>query len=503
MTNQRQFFSKSYLFLYFTSSLVIGIAIASFWIPALWQILVFFSLTLILTAAWWKIPAARAVGFCGLFLLLGVWRFTVAQPANDSDLLRTHNDQEKITFVGTVTEEPDVRSDNIKLTVSGEEMGQREVAGKVLVTVPRFPEYSYGDRLQISGKLKDPGEFDGFSYRDYLAKFGVYSVCYRPQVELISTGGGGVFQRGLLRAKQRFKDKIELILPEPQASFLAGMLLGAKRGLPEDLREQFNIVGVSHIIVISGFHVAIVAGLLMNFGLALSLSRQQAFWLAVVGLILFILLTGAQASAVRAGIMGGLVLLAMQAGRLSDIKNALLLAATVMLLINPKLLRFDVGFQLSFLATIGIVYLSPHFKKLLAMLPEGLKIRESATMTLSAQVTTLPIIITNFERLSVVAPLANIMIVPLMPLTMMAGFVSGLVSFVSLALGKVMAGGAWLLLSYKIVVVEWLARLPYAAVEINELWWGWGVIYYGALFLTLYLKGAKMKRAKVKKAEKP
>ena len=278
--------------------------------------------------------------------------------------------------------------------------------------------------------------------------FGIYSVCYRPQVELVSTGGGNIFQRGLLRVKQRFKDQVELVLPEPQASFLAGMLLGAKGGLPEDVREQFNIVGVSHIIVISGFHVAIVAGLLMNLGLALSLSRRQAFWLAVVGLILFILLTGAQTSAVRAGIMGGLVLLAMQAGRLSDVKNLLLLAAVVMLLINPLLLRFDVGFQLSFLATIGIVYLSPLITKLLRFLPEALKIRESATMTLSAQVTTLPIIITSFERLSVVAPLANIMIVPLMPVTMMVGFVSGLVSFVSLALGKVLAGGAWLLLMF-------------------------------------------------------
>jgi len=384
MAKYQRFFSKSYLFLYFTSSFVIGVTMASFWTPLAWQMLVFFVLAIILVTVWWKTAWLRTIGFCGLFLLLGLWRLAVAQPTDNVGLLSAHNDQEKITFVGVVLEEPDKRADKVKLTVVGEEIfngvERVGVAGKALITVPRYPEYSYGDRLQISGQLKDPGEFDGFSYRDYLAKFGIYSVCYRPQIELIDGGGGNMFQRGLLYIKQRFKEKIELILPEPQASFLAGMLLGAKRGLPDDVREQFNVVGVSHIIVISGFHVAIVAGLLMNLGLVLSLSRQQAFCLAVIGLVLFILLTGAQTSAVRAGIMGGLVLLAMQAGRLSDVKNALLLAATVMLLINPKLLRFDIGFQLSFLATIGIVYLSPSIEKVLKILPRSLKIRESATI---------------------------------------------------------------------------------------------------------------------------
>ena len=497
MINKHRLLSKSYLFLYFTSSLVIGVVVASFWIPAAWQMLAFFVLAIILISVWWKTPRLRVAGFCGLFLLLGIWRFVAAQPADDVNLLRVHNDKEKITFVGVVIEEPDVRADSVKLTVTGEKLldggRRRTVSGKILMTVPRYPEFSYGDRLQISGKLKDPGEFDGFSYRDYLAKFGIYSVCYRPQVELIGTNEGNIFQRGLLRAKHYFKSRLELILPEPQASFLSGMLLGAKRGLPEELREKFNVVGVSHIIVISGFHVAIVAGLLMNLGLALSLSRRQAFWWAAVGLVLFILLTGAQASAVRAGIMGGLVLLAMQAGRLSDVKNALLLAATIMLLINPKLLRFDVGFQLSFLATIGIVYLSALIKKALRFLPAALKIRESATMTLSAQITTLPVLIFNFERLSVVAPLANILIVPLMPLTMMAGFGAGMASLVSLTFGKVLATGAWLLLSYKLMVVEWLARLPYAALEINDLWWGWGIVYYGLVFLIFSFRKLKKK----------
>ena len=275
-------------------------------------------------------------------------------------------------------------------------------------------------------------------------------------------------------------------LPEPQASLLSGILLGAKRGLPEELREKFNIAGVSHIIVISGFHVAVVAGLLMNFGLALSLSRKQAFWLSIIGIIFFILLTGSQVSAIRAGIMGGLVLLAMYSGRLANARNGLLLAAVIMLLINPKLLRFDVGFQLSFLATIGIIYTSPYITKRLRILPEILKIRESAAMTLSAQILTLPVVVYNFDKLSLVAPLANIMVVPLVPVTMLLGALSGAGTIIWVNLGKIFSFLAWVLLSYKIKVVELLASFNFSYFEIYDLWWGWIEGYYILVLYWIY-----------------
>lgn len=440
--------------------------------------------------AWRKVSVIMLFGLIVLFILVGLWRFEASGVNDHLDHISDYNDKEEIYFEGIIKSEPDIRKDRIKYTVQVDKLvGHREqknVTGKVLITIPRYPEYNYGDRLNISGKLLSPGEYNDFSYKDYLSKFGIYSVSYDPKIELISQTEGNVAYRSILKIKKKFKEKLSGLMPEPQSSLLNGIILGEKRGLPEDLREQFNLTGVSHIIVISGFHVAIVAGLIMNFCLAISLSRKQSFWISIIGIIFFITITGFQTSAIRAAIMGGLVLLAMYSGRLSNPRNALCLAAVIMLMINPKLLRYDVGFQLSFLATISIIYLSSHIKKYLVFLPKLFKIRESAAMTISAQFLTLPIIVYNFERLSVVAPITNILIVPLVPISMMLGGLVGLIGFISNYLGQALAFLVWILLSYKIAVVENLAAIKYSYYEIYDLWWGWILVYYIFSFYLIY-----------------
>jgi competence protein ComEC len=260
------------------------------------------------------------------------------------------------------------------------------------------------------------------------------------------------------------------------------MLLGQKRAMSKEVREWFNKCSTTHITVISGMHVSIVATLLMNLALAFYLSRKQAFWFAVIGITLFVILTGAQASAVRAGIIGGLVLLAIHSGRLSEIKNALLFTASTMLLINPRILKFDVGFQLSFLAVIGIVYLSPYLEKGLKFFPQTFKIRDSASMTLSAQIMTLPLILFHFGRISLIAPIANILILPLVPLTMILGFISGVLGLVWIFLGQITSWLTWLFLTYELLVVKWLSKIPFASIEIKNVWVGLLVIYYLVLF---------------------
>lgn len=187
----------------------------------------------------------------------------------------------------------------------------------------------------------------------------------------------------------------------------------------------------------------------------------------------------------------------MYSGRLSNPRNALGLAAVIMLMINPKLLRYDVGFQLSFLATISIMYLSSYIKKYLVFLPKLFKIRESAAMTISAQFLTLPIIVYNFEKLSLVAPITNILIVPLVPISMILGGLAGFLGFISDYLGQVAAYPVWMLLSYKIAVVEKLAAIKYSYYEIYDLWWGWILVYYILSFYLIYRVG-KAKRLKEK-----
>lgn len=471
-------------------SFILGVSLASFYkeFPLFFYTLILLAAILFITI-WWEVRVIKIIGFCLLFFLWGISRFVISLPQENSDQLQTYNEQE-IIVEGVVAAEPDIRLDTTKLTINSRQGKQdlkddwSDITGQVLITVPRFPQYKYGDLLQLKCKLQTPAEFDDFSYKNYLAKYDIYSVCYYPEVKLLDSDQGNIVLSNIFVIKDKANGVFKKILTEPEASFLSGMILGIKRGIPEDLIESFNVTGTSHVIVISGLHITIVAGLLMYLAQGVfSLPRKYAFWVAVIGLILFILLTGARPSSIRAGIMGGLVLLAMNVGRVSDSKNAILLAASIMLLINPKILRFDMGFQLSFLATIGIIYLSPYLEKLLKFLPKIFKIREVATMTLAAQVLTLPVIIYNFERISIISPVVNILVVPLIPITVTTGFISLILGFIWYFIGKIFAFVPLFLLQYELFIVDLFSKIPYASLEVEKIWIGWIIIYYTGIAL--------------------
>lgn len=430
----------------------------------------------IIIFAWWKLKKVRLFGFCILFLIFGIFRYELDLPSERDEWIQSYNEKE-VVLTGIVLDEPDARWDKIKLTIGDIKIDNNNIFGKILITLPKYPEFNYGDKLEIVGKLQDPGEFDEFNYRDYLSRYGVYSVSYNSKAKLLSENNGNKLLFFVLEIKGKFRESLNKVLVKPQSSFLEGMILGNKRGIPEDLLDKFNLTGISHVIVISGFHVTIVSSLLLYFGM-LFLSRKQAFWLAVCGLLFFVLITGLKPSAIRATIMGGLVLVALNSGRMSNVRNVLLFAACVMLLINPKLLAFDVGFQLSFLATIGIVYFGPFLQKYLKFIPEAGKVREMASVTLSAQFLVLPIILQNFERVSLVAPITNILVLPMIPWTMMFGFLAGFLGMFWVFSGKLIGFVAWLFLSYEISVVKLLARIPFASLEMNRIWIGWILLYY-------------------------
>jgi competence protein ComEC len=290
----------------------------------------------------------------------------------------------------------------------------------------------------------------------------------------------------LLKTKNKLKKTTSIILTEPHASFLQGMLLGSKQGMPDDLKESFNLTGTSHIIVVSGLHITIVASVLIYLAQILSFSRKYALFFSLLGLVFFIFLIGAGPSVIRAGIMGSLIILAMYSGRLSDAKNALLCAVVIIILINPKVLRFDVGFQLSFLATVGIVYLSPYLNKVLKFIPNIFKIREVIAMTLAAQILTLPVIVYNFEKISIVSPLVNVLIVPLIPLTTIVGFISVFLGLIWIYFGKIFSIITWFLLQYEICIVRLFSKIPLASVEVNKIWVGWVIFYYIIITLIIW-----------------
>jgi competence protein ComEC len=500
--------SKSKILFYFCLSFIFGIFLSS--IIAFSQPLMLGFLTphlligaglilgIILISVLRRYPKVAVMGFCLIFLILGIWRHQTVELRIKNNELRKYNDLgEVITLVGKVVSEPDVREKSTKLTteinpITWVETGSRPILGKVLITVGRYPEYKYGDELKIIGELKTPPVFEDFNYKDYLAKSGIYSVVCWPEIEILAKDQGNFIYRKILGFKNKLRESIYQNLSPPQTSILGAMILGDKSRMSDDLKEKLNIAGVRHITAVSGMHIVILSGVLMSLLLGLGFWRGQAFYFSIIIISLFIIMIGAHPSAIRAGIMGGLFLLGQKVGRKSFSPRAIIMAAALMLVINPLLLLDDVGFQLSFLAAMGIIYLSPIFKRWFKFVPG--EIRNILAMTFAAQIFTLPILVYNFGRISLVAPLTNILILTFVPLIMISGFIFALVGMLWQPLGWIFSLPCWLLLTYLLKIVDFFSQ-PWAAKTIENIHWFWLIISYLILgFLVFWLN----KREKLK-----
>ncbi|MBL7053440.1 MAG: ComEC/Rec2 family competence protein, partial [Candidatus Portnoybacteria bacterium] len=315
-------------------------------------------------------------------------------------------------------------------------------------------------------------------YRAYLSKDKIYLTIYYSNIKLIEQNQANWFYQRIFNFKDKLRNVIEQTLLPPQSSVLKAIFLGDKYGLSNELKEKLNISGTRHIVAISGMHMIIMSQILLFLGLAVGLWRQQVFYFVLILLSIYILMIGAPASAIRAGIMAGLLLLAQKAGRLRSADRAVVFAATIMLLINPFLLKSDVGFQLSFIATLSIIYLKPILDEKTNKLPNPYQIKDILTMTLAAQLGTLPILIFHFGRLSLISPLANLLIVPLLPVIMILGVILSFTGLIWLSLAKIIAWPVWFLLTYLIKVVDYLSAVPLAAYEFKSTSWIFLIIYY-------------------------
>jgi competence protein ComEC len=252
--------------------------------------------------------AARLWAVVALSLLAGAWRLQFFQPTFDENHVAFFNDRpEPVILTGLVADEPDVRDNYTNLRLRVETIvidgPARPVNGLVLVRAPRFPEYVYGDRLAVRGQLETPPVFEDFSYKDYLARFGIHSLIRRPQVERLASGQGNPFWAAMLAFKSRASQSINHILEEPYASLLNGILLGIETGIPRQLYEAFNLTGTSHVIVISGSNISLVAGILLLLGQK-AIGKRFAPPLAMVGILIYTFLVGADAAVSRAAVMG-------------------------------------------------------------------------------------------------------------------------------------------------------------------------------------------------------
>jgi competence protein ComEC len=377
-----------------------------------------------------------------------------------------------MTIVGIITDEPDKRPLQTKYTVTVQKITDQSgvehdgVTGNVLITDQRqWPVFEYGDPVTVRGKLQLPEPIDTFQYDQYLSRYNIYSLMYRGNISLLEEKNMSHITKYLYRIKTVFESQINLLYPEPHASFMAGLLTGSRKGIPEDRLEDFNKTGLTHIIAISGYNITIVITVIMSA--LFWLPTKLRYSAAIASIILFTLFVGASAAVVRAAIMGILGLIALQAGHKTSAMLSVLWTALLMVGWNPKILWYDASFQLSFLAVIGLIMLSPLLEPFFTRVPRTFAMRESLTMTIAAQITATPLIILLFGRLSLISPITNLLVAPALPLAMLLGFVGTLISFISMPLGLLISYCGWATLEWVLFIAKIGARIPLASIEIR------------------------------------
>ena len=459
--------SSAKIFRYFLICFVVGIAIASFFRVDYFYLYCLGLVFLVLLILFWRKPFYRFLFFGGFLILSGILRYQISLPMTDESKIWFYNNS-KVSFTGVIIEPPDVRINQQKLVAESKNLifnsKKLTVSGRVLININLYPPYQYGDLLEINCALKKPGKINEFAYDRYLALSRIYAYCSYPKIKLLSQNQGKFALNAIYQIKQDLIEKISFNLAEPQASLFAAIILGSRRGIPAILNDKFNLTGTTHLIAISGLNITIIAAILMSICLNLYLSRKKSFWLISIFLIFYLIIIGFPASAVRAGMMGWLAILAIYFGRLNRLTNALILAGALMILINPLILRDDVGFQLSFLAVLGMVYFLPFFKKFFKTNIFNWVVKEAMAVTLAAQAATLPLLIYHFGRVSIVAPLTNLLIVSALPFLTVYGFIVLFSNLIFPNLPAYFFWPIWLMLTYIVKVIEIFAALPFASV---------------------------------------
>lgn len=407
---------------------------------------------------------------------------------------------EKVSLIGVVCVPPDVRITSVRLTVCAENLGEKAVQGKVLLKTTHFPAIHYGDRIKAYGSLEIPFETADFSYKNYLAKDGIYATMPWAQVDLLATGGGNPVLRFLLVVRGRFEENLKSIIPQPESGFAAGILLGARGQMSDRLELYFQRAGLSHLLALSGFNITIL--IVALFWLFRPLPKRIALLITFLAVISFVLMVGAGASIVRAAIMGLIGLLALHSGRGTKPLHLLALASALMVLWNPKIILYDVSFQLSVAGVFGIVVFVPFLQKttFFQKIPQTFGFREAILVTLSAQIAVAPLSAFHFQTFSLVAPLANPLLAPLVPLAMLLAFLTAILAFFSHFLALIVGYLAYLILHLGLFIAEFFGNLSWAEVAVESAL----IVAILWLFLTglIFLAWRKRKSAPIDEAVK-
>ena len=386
------------------------------------------------------------------------------------------------TITGLVVERPNLREDRVQLRLASETIfvngKHAETSGLVLVEAGRGVEAHYGDRIRATGLLAVPASWDNFSYADYLGRQGVFTIVRNAGVEVVGSGDGNALHAALIKLSETVKRSISSAIPEPQAGLLTGILLGDEDGISGELKDAFSRVGAAHVVAISGFNMVVISGIVVRVLSGFFQRNKVVVTLNALSVIaVYALFVGASPGILRAALMSGLLVVGSQLKRKTFLPTSLAFAALLLSLHDPNVI-LDIGFQLSFLAVLGLGLfadpLSTRFRRLLGkFLPVGAAnavhrfLNEPFIVSVAAQITTLPLIILYFGRLSIVALPVNMLIVPAQPAVLLLGMAAAVVHAFIPALGMLIFWADLVFVSWTIAVVRFFAELPFAELIVD------------------------------------
>ena len=396
----------------------------------------------------------------------------------------------KISVTGQIVENPDERlnSQQLKVKINNQKI-------YLLVSTNKSTEYKYGDNLYIEGDLSKPENFittqgKEFNYVKYLANQDIYFLLKYPEIKIISRNNGNFLYSFLYKIKNSFIKSINKVIDLPESSLAGGLVLGLRGGFDEDMRNNLIETGTIHIVALSGYNVSIVAESVMKTFKQI-FSQNVSVVLGIITILLFVILTGAEATAVRAGIMATIMLIGRMTGRKYLAGRALIIAALLMITYDPRIVT-DMSFQLSFIATAGVLFLPPKILRYFSFLPARFGIREMIVSTVSATISVLPLILYSTGVLSVVSLLVNSLILLFIPYAMLFVFIAGALGLISKTIALPFGFIAYLILHYVLSTISIFGSFKFSSFTIQSFPLVVTIVLYLILIWWIFVRKNKL-----------
>lgn len=466
------------IILFVVLGILTAIFLPSFW----WQTAISFALVGI-SSKLFTVKKFHQNVLLWVFAILAFWAGVMTFRAQLPGVLSVSNLPDSWVLLEARVDAVQDRGDQSYVYVDEVLYGNELREDKILVK-SLFAEVRPGDAVRFSCKLESPEAFDGFRYDWYLASRGVYKTCQAEELKFISHEPE--VKTLFWKLRQNLSGSLKARFAEPQATLFEGLLVGDVV-FSEHWKDRFSVTGISHIVAASGYNVTLLSVIVFSLLIWLGFRRQQAIPIIFAAILFYVGVAGFSTPVIRAGIMASIILLGRLMGRRGALHNVLALAVLIMVAISPYTLVADAGFQLSVLSTFGLIYLLPWFEEKLSFVPEDFALRESFASTMAALLVAFPVLALQFGAISIISPLSNLLILPLVPLVSLFGILS-----LAIPVGSPLLILPWTLVEMILFISASFSELPLASLIMHVILATLLSIF--ALLLTLWILRDSKKR---------